>query len=336
MSPGVDDRNHSVLRRARRVSQSLLSTEAAEWAWKPPTEPGSYELLEVDAKSALTVLGLPGGGWSLNPYMGCNHACLYCYVPNVTRVERARWGSYVIVKRNLPTLLAHELKRNVRDDVFLSSATDPYQAAEGEARITRRCLEILARADWPVDLLTRSPLVTRDIDVLTRFSEVDVGLSVPTLDDGARRVLEPSAPPIEGRLKALRRLADAGLPTRVSFAPAFPLTGGVTIDDVVERFRDAGVRLVTAGGWRYMASLRGPLAERLRGTEFEPFTRLVELESYYRHFFRRLKEACAKVGIEVEVYDMDSIMRPVGERTSRRAALSALRHTKEPLVPQPA
>jgi DNA repair photolyase len=310
MGGPADDGRHSVLRRARRVSQASIDSGAAEWAWRPPTDPGRYELLEVEAKSALTVLGLPGGGWSLNPYVGCNHACLYCYAPDVLRVERERWGRYVVAKRNVPTLLAHELKTKTKDDVFLSSATDPYQAAEGETQLTRRCLELLARADWPVGILTRSPLVTRDLDLLRRFSDVDVGLSVPTLDDDARRVLEPSAPPIEGRLRALGRLSDAGLPTRVSFAPAYPLTGGVTPAYAAERFRDAGARKVTAGAFRYMDSLRVPIRERLAGTGYEGIGGLLELASYTRHLFKRMRAECERVGIAFEVYDLDAALQP--------------------------
>jgi DNA repair photolyase len=311
-----DDARHSVLARARTGTQARLDPSGGTWVHDPPADPATYEVLEVEAKTALTDFGL-GSGYSLNPYMGCSHACLYCYVPDVARVERPRWGTYVIAKRNLPTLLARELRRRPRDDVFLSSATDPYQPAEGRHHITRACLELLARADWPLRVLTRSPLVTRDTEILRAFTDIDVGMSVPTLDDEARRVLEPHAPNIPGRLAALRRLADAGLRTHVSFAPAYPFTGGVTPEYVAEAFRDAGVHTVVAGPWRYLESLRDPLAARLRGTALEPMTTLVERPGYQRLLFRRLGVALERAGVGFEVYDMrDTVKRRLARAAS--------------------
>ncbi|HWG92559.1 MAG TPA: radical SAM protein [Candidatus Thermoplasmatota archaeon] len=312
MAATPDDTRHALLRRARNVSQATLDvTGLGEWQWEAPSEHGTYEVKELEARSALTQMPPPYPGYSLNPYTGCSHACLYCYVPDVARVERPRWGSYVVVKRNLPTLLAREVKRREPSSVFLSSATDPYQPVEAEALVTRRCLEVLAGADWPLRVLTRSPLVLRDVDLLKRFSRVIVGMSVPTLDDEVRRILEPTAPPIEGRLKTLRRLADAGLDTYVSFAPAYPLTGGVTPDDIARALAEAGVKEGWVGSWNYMTNIRGPLAERLRGTPYEHFAEQVEDKAYTRHFFRRLDYALKRRGVNLHVYLPEEAPRAV-------------------------
>src|SRR2546422_2700103 len=124
--------------------------------------------------------------------------------------------------------LAKEIRKVPKGLVAISTATDPYQFVEGKYRITRHALEVLLRAQWPVSVLSRSPLMLRDLDLFRQFDDIEVGMSVPTVDDRARALLEPWAPPIEARLRCLRQLADAGLRTFVSFAPAYPPTGGVT------------------------------------------------------------------------------------------------------------
>ena len=159
------------------------------------------------ARSALTPSGLEGFDWVLNPYRGCAHGCAYCYSPSAMGVDRARWGLEVEARQNMPAVLARELGRRERGVVGLSSVTDPYQPAERRFQITRYCLERLARHDWPVCVLTKSDLVVRDADVLGEMGQVEVGLTVTTLDEHQRRLMEPGAPPVPRRLAAMRMLS---------------------------------------------------------------------------------------------------------------------------------
>src|SRR5436309_1720810 len=184
----------------------------------PPRE--SFEIREVHVTSALRRDPLPGIDYSFNPYIGCYHGCTFCYVPRLLQIDRNKWGASVVVKRNAATVLAKELRRLPRGLVAISTATDPYQFVEGKYRITRHSLEVLLRAQWPVSVLSRAPLMIRDLDLFRQFPEIEVGMSVPTLDDAARALLEPWAPPIDARLRCLRALADAGLTTFVGVAPA--------------------------------------------------------------------------------------------------------------------
>jgi DNA repair photolyase len=300
---GVDDARHPVLGKARSLSQSSLGAFLEQEGRRealllPPSEFGRYEVKEVDVKSALTICRMPGEPFSLNPYVGCSHDCAYCYVPDVAHLERARWGRYVIVKRNLPTVLSHELKRKAPRDVFLSSATDPYQPVEGTHEVTRRCLELLARADWPLRVLSRNPLLRRDADLFARFSDAAVGMSVPTLDDEARRLVEPGAPPIEGRLRTLRALADEGIPTFANLSPAYPLSGGVKPADVAQAFRDAGVQKVYTSAWRYLDGVVPVLRERVAGTALEAsFVEAVQDPRYFERLFRQLRAAFREAGV---------------------------------------
>jgi len=201
------------------------------------------------------------------------------------------------VKRNAPTILAKEVRRLPRGLVAISTGTDPYQFVEGKYRITRHALEVLLRARWPVSVLSRAPLMIRDLDLFTQFDEIEVGMSVPTLDDRARAVLEPWAPPIEARLRCLRALADAGLTTFVGFAPAYPPTGGWTPDGIAEVFARAGVKKMFTRTLDARWGVAEAMSKRLNGSDLAPdLGRIGDLDTI-GPFVSRLAEACRTRGI---------------------------------------
>ncbi len=190
-------------------------------------------------------------GWSLNPYMGCAHRCTFCYVRNFERrADRPsddRYGRSIRVKVNVVEVLRRELARPrwKHEVVAIGAATDPYQPAEGRYRLTRGCIEALAEARNPLSIITRGPMVIRDIDVLveaSRRAKTSVTFSVPTLDHEIWRTTEPGTPPPRQRLRALSRLVDAGIDASVGMAPILP---GLSdrpelMADVVKAARDAG------------------------------------------------------------------------------------------------
>jgi DNA repair photolyase len=164
-----------------------------------------------------------------------------------------RYGRSIRVKVNAPEVLRSELARPGwrRETVAIGAATDPYQPAEGHYRVTRRCLEVLAAARNPFSIVTRGPLVVRDIDILqagARRAEVSVSFSVPTLDPRVWRTTEPGTAPPRQRLRALRMLVDAGIKAGVGVAPILP---GLSdrpeqLEEVVRAARDAGATFVWA------------------------------------------------------------------------------------------
>jgi len=178
------------------------------------------EYREEPCRSALNrVEGMPFN-WSLNPYMGCEHRCAFCYVRGFERrADRPaddRYGRSIRVKVNVAQVLRQELARPSwkREEVAIGAATDPYQPAEGRYRLTRACLEALARARTPFGIITRGTLIVRDLDVLveaSRRAQVSVNFSIPTLDPEIWRVTEPHTPPPRQRLRALERLVGAGI-----------------------------------------------------------------------------------------------------------------------------
>ena len=171
---------------------------------------------EVQAKSILQKSGLPGIDYVINPYTGCVHGCVYCYARFMKRFtdHPEPWGAFLDAKVNAPDLLARQLSRRrapLRECVFLSSVTDPYQAPEKKYELTRRLLEVLALYDVPVSILTKSDLVLRDADILGRFSDAEVGMSFGVADDEWSLLLEPRASPPSRRLAALRALRERGI-----------------------------------------------------------------------------------------------------------------------------
>ncbi len=165
----------------------------------------------------------------INPYVGCQHGCTYCYAKFMKRFtgHKEPWGQFVDVKINAPDLLRREITRKKRDRVWISGVCDPYQPLEGRYKLTRQCLAILAEHDWPVTVQTRSALVLRDIDILKMGKDFEVGLSVTTADDGMRKIFEPNAPPIPQRIRALDELHRAGLTTYAMIAPMLPGAEGL-------------------------------------------------------------------------------------------------------------
>jgi DNA repair photolyase len=189
------------------------------------------EYREEPCRTALNrVKGMPFA-WSLNPYSGCAHRCTFCYVRaferRADRPADDRYGRSIRVKVNVADVLARELGRRswARELVAIGAATDPYQPAEGRYRLTRACIETLGRAASPFGLITRGPLIVRDLDVLAeaaRRTSVSVTFSVPTLDDAVWRTTEPGTAPPRQRLRALSLLVEAGIEANVGMAPILP------------------------------------------------------------------------------------------------------------------
>ena len=182
------------------------------------------EAREILAKSVLTRSRIPGADYCVNPYVGCAHGCSYCYAAFMKRFtgHEQPWGEFLDARVNAVYLLRRQLRRARPGRVMLSSVTDPYQPAERAHRLTRGCLEALRDFRFPVTVLTRSPLVLRDLDLLRDLRDASVGISLPTDDDAVRRVFEPRAPPIAARLEALRALRAAGVATFVFAGPLLP------------------------------------------------------------------------------------------------------------------
>jgi DNA repair photolyase len=221
------------------------------------------EYREEPCKSALNRVKGMAFEWSLNPYMGCVHRCTFCYVRaferRADRPSDDRYGTSIRVKINVVEVLRRELARPSwePETVAIGAATDPYQPAEGHYRLTRGCLEALAEAHSPLNIITRGPMIVRDVDVLaeaSRRAKVSVTFSIPTLDEEVWRKTEPSTAHPRQRLRALKTLVDAGVRACVGMAPVLP---GISdkpeqLREVVKAAREAGA----CGIWTNLLFLR--------------------------------------------------------------------------------
>lgn len=177
---------------------------------------------EIKAKSILSKSQVYD--YALNPYVGCQHGCVYCYAKFMKRFtgHRERWGEFVDVKINAPELLAQEVKRKKVGRVWISGVCDPYQPLEKRYMITKRCLDILVENGWPFTVQTKSSLVLRDIETLKRANNIEVGFTITTADERIRRIFEPGAPPLRERIEALANLHSEKIRTFVMVAPILP------------------------------------------------------------------------------------------------------------------
>ena len=185
------------------------------------------QIKEISAKSILSTSQIYD--YVINPYVGCQHGCSYCYARFMKRFtgHREPWGEFVDVKINAAELLRREIEKKKRGEVWVSGVCDPYQPVEEHYRLARGCLEILFEHDWPVTIQTRSPLVLRDLDLFKRAKYLNVGLSIPTANDEIRRIFEPHAPSIPERLRAIQALHRERIRTYVMIAPLLPEAEGL-------------------------------------------------------------------------------------------------------------
>ena len=266
--------------------------------------------------------------WTLNPYMGCVHRCTYCYVRAYEkRADRAfddTYGGSIRVKTNVAEVLRYEVRRRSwrRETVAIGAATDPYQPAEGQYKLTRSCLEVLASAYTPFSLITRGPIVMRDIDVLqeaAQRAEVHISVSIPTLDMDVWRKTEPGTAPPHQRLKAIRRLTDAGIRAGVAIAPVLP---GISdspeqLEAVVRGAREAGA----TGVWANVLHLRNGTREHFLGHLARDWP---ELLPRYREMYR------------TDAYLSDEAKAPILNRVAElKAAYDVTDHRRYTITPAP-
>jgi DNA repair photolyase len=221
------------------------------------------EYREEPCRSAMNRVKGMAFEWSLNPYMGCVHRCTFCYVrafeKRADRPSDERYGRSIRVKTNVAEVLRKELARPSWEGatVAVGAATDPYQPCEGKYRLTRACLEEFVHASNPMRLITRGPMIVRDVDVLTelaRRASVGITFSIPTLDEEIWRKTEPGTAPPRQRLRAVKELVEAGVKVGVGMAPILP---GISdrpelLRDVVKAAREAGA----TGVWTNVLYLR--------------------------------------------------------------------------------
>lgn len=283
-----------------------------------------YAIKEIIASSILSKSGLPDADWVINPYIGCRFGCKYCYAAFVGRFRHPNepWGSYVDVKMNAPELLRRALTQKLKGKkkrdigtIFLSSVTDPYQGLETKYKITRQCLQVLVdmKYEGKVGILTKSHGVLRDIDLLKKLSNVEVGLTVTSTGDPISKYLETYASPHELRLATLGKLHDAGIATYAFVGPLLPhfVFQKRHLAVLLKKLKETGV------GYIYLEhiNLSPPIRARLFAEVSKDYPQLIaqfekaQSQKYRDILDRFLLAETAKLGLKVAhakpIYHLD-------------------------------
>jgi len=292
----------------------------------------AVEYREEPCRSALNRVKGMAFGWSLNPYMGCVHRCTFCYVRAFEhRADRPfdeRYGTSIRVKVNIVEMLRKELARPSWkcESVAIGAATDPYQPAEGRYRLTRGCIGALAAASNPLSIITRGPMIVRDLDVLTEAAsraKVAITFSIPTLDEEVWKKTEPSTAHPRQRLWAVKELVDAGIRVGVGMAPVLP---GISdspdqLAEVVRAAREAGA----TGVWTNMLFLKPGTREHFLASIARDFPEQLPryLELYEGRAYLPVKE------IKPLRKQVSALARKHGVKDRRERPLDGTRHDEQ-------
>jgi len=266
-------------------------------------------LVRVGERLCRTIMGRSGIGsvdYAVNPYLGCEHGCVYCYARFMSRMGHAgeEWGSFVDAKVNALERLRAEVPRRRRGVVLLSSVTDPYQPLERRYGLTRGALQILLEHQFPVLVQTKSDLVLRDIDLLGRFDDCEVGFTLTTIDDAVRRVFEPRASPVQARLAALRKLSEAGLETYAFLGPMLPYLSEEDLGDLLDELAECvGRVIVDRLNIKYgnLSSIRLALSRHYPDLQPMFESALSTGSLYYERLKRKVTLMCGERGIPFDV-----------------------------------
>ncbi|MFC1802574.1 radical SAM protein [Thermoproteota archaeon] len=213
---------------------------------------------ETVCKSIINTSGIEGVDYAVNPYIGCSHACTYCYARFMTRWYHPgeKWGTFVDVKKNALECIKNEASRKKRGVILFSSVTDAYQSIEKKTKLTRSLLQVLRDHDLPIQILTKSSLVARDIDVIGEFTQSEVGLTIISLDEKLRKAFEPGASPVSERLDTLEKLRDAGVSTYAFLGPLLPYLSEEELEVLLNNLADKVGSVIVdrlnikAGNWK--------------------------------------------------------------------------------------
>jgi DNA repair photolyase len=262
------------------------------------------KIKEIKAKTIITKTQLPEGDFVINPYIGCMHGCKYCYARFMKRFtgHTEPWGAFVDAKINAPDLVPTDIDEYKGKFITIGSVTDAYQPVELKYKLTRQILEKLIPLQPHLDIMTKSDLVLRDIDIIKQFKDCVVAFSLLTLNDAVRKELEPLASSIERRIAALEKLHKAGIPTVVFISPIFPeLTDWKEIINRTKSFVDQ----YWFENLNLYPSIRGEVygfLKKYNPTLINKYEQIYIDDSYWAAEEQKIREFCKKNKLNYRIY----------------------------------
>lgn len=256
----------------------------------------SVEIKEIRVDSILNRSKI--ADYCINPYVGCQHACKYCYASYYTeRIYKTgkSWGSYVYIKSNAVEILRKEIFKRKIGSVFLSSLTDPYQPIEKKYKITRNILNLLSNFSWSVIIQSKSSLVLRDLDIISRLKNVRVGITLISLNKDVVKKFEPFSSSIDDRIKVLKELKESKIKNYLFIGPIMPFTEFQDISELIFYTKNF-VDFYYFDKLNIRPNLIGLLKE-----EFSTDNKTFDMKEYYLELKDKLKEICIKNKINFEI-----------------------------------
>jgi DNA repair photolyase len=221
------------------------------------------------------------------------------------RIKRESWGDFVDIRTNIPIILSKELKKKKQGVVGISTVTDPYQPVEKKYNITRYCLEQLLNYDFPISVQTKSSLVLRDIDLISEFSEAEVMMSIATLNDNERRLLEPFSSSVNDRLKALKEYSKAGVKTSVFFGPVYPTINPEDIPLIINRFLEYGAQKIMIDKLNIRPGIEKAVKDRLMAHKWKvPSLSNINISDTLR--YQQIRNTMKKIGEQEGICVVDA------------------------------
>lgn len=260
---------------------------------------------EIDCKTILNISGISGIDYALNPYLGCEHGCIYCYAVFMKRFtgHNEPWGDFVDVKVNAQEVLKKQLPKIKWGKISIGTVTDGYQPLERKYKITRSCLEELIKYEYPVSILTKSSLILRDLDLLKKIKILDVGITITTLDEKIKKRLEPRSSSSIERLLALRKLSEEGIDTWVFLGPVLPCFSDSLnkIEELWIAFSDAKVGRVLVDAMNLYPKVYFNLKRILK----ESYPGVIgRYENIYRNRFKYLEELRWRIDLVAKKHNL--------------------------------
>jgi DNA repair photolyase len=257
----------------------------------------------VECRSVLNSSRL--ADYCINPYIGCEHGCKYCYAESYTRrftKHNEPWGTFVDIKTNAPTILTKEIKHKPKGEVYISSLTDPYQPQEQKHQLTRKLLEILLKHQFPITIQTKSALVLRDIDLIKQFHTRQIGFTITSLNDSARKQFEPQSSSVEEKLQALKELHANSIKTYAFFGPILPYISDQNLPETLHTMADTGVDYIYVDKLNLKPGLWPTLIDFIQKEHPDKQTTwrntLLSNSSYYEELKTEISSLCTQLNLE--------------------------------------
>lgn len=269
------------------------------------------KISEIECQTAINECNFPGGGWAINPYVGCQHNCQYCYARFIKRFtgHTEPWGSFVDARINIAEVLERQLhsKKYRQGQIYIGTVTDPYQPAEEKYRLTRAVLETLRHHPNPISILTKSDLVLRDLDLLKNLRNVDVNFTINTFDEIWKKLVEPDSPSIRQRLAAIKKLTQEKIPVSVMMGPYWPYF--TVPEKMFPKFKELKVKEIftesfntTGGNWTGVEAALKKSYPRLADGMREIFFDKQQFYQFYSQAEKDLRQLETRYQIPVTIY----------------------------------